>query len=68
MTTETEPKFIRVGRVRQVFDIGRTTLYRAAQRGEITIYRRGSMSFVSCEDVRRWITGGESCRPEESGD
>ena len=51
------PIFIRPFQVQQVFGIHRSTLYRWANQGLITIHRRGTMSFVRAEDVEKLIVG-----------
>ena len=57
VTTKPAPIFVRVSAVQERFGLHRATIYRAAQRGEITIHRRGSMSFVEVAEISAWITG-----------
>lgn len=57
--TDQQPEFVRISQVKSMFGVSRATLYRAAQRNEITIHRRGPMSFISVQEMRQWITGEE---------
>lgn len=51
------PRWIRVTEVQRYFGVSRATVYRAAQRGEITIYKqRGSR--VRAQELEQWLAGG----------
>ncbi|WP_412508784.1 helix-turn-helix transcriptional regulator [Roseovarius sp. SYSU LYC5161] len=58
--TDHQPEFVRISQVQSIFGVSRATLYRAAQRNEITIHRRGPMSFISVKEMRHWITGSKN--------
>lgn len=50
------PPWVRVSEAPKFFGISKATLYRAAQRGEIKIYKsRGSR--VKTEEIERWLAG-----------
>lgn len=51
------PVYVRPRDSKLVFGISRATLYRWADRGAITIFRRGSASFVSVAEVSAYIEG-----------
>ncbi|SOC11351.1 helix-turn-helix protein [Rhodobacter sp. JA431] len=54
------PLWVRVSDVGLWFGVSRATVYRAAARGEITIYKqRGSR--VRSDEMDRWLSG--ECEP-----
>jgi len=62
MTKTTLPVYVRPYRVPELFGVSRSTLYRWAAEGHITIHRRGAMAFVRVADLHRVIEG----RPENA--
>ncbi|MGO4917678.1 helix-turn-helix transcriptional regulator [Pseudogemmobacter sp. W21_MBD1_M6] len=50
--------YVRMAHVHEAFGIHKATAYRAAQRGELTIYKRGVMSFLKVAEVEQWIEKG----------
>lgn len=54
-----QPLFIRPGQAPEAFGISRATLYRWAEQGKVKIYKRGSSSFVSVEEVSNFIVGDQ---------
>ena len=55
------PLYVRVSGVPAVYGMHRSTVYRWADSGIVTIYKRGSMSWVKAEEMSRAIEGS----PEE---
>lgn len=51
------PLYVKVSRAPEVFDIARSTIYRLAGRGEITIHKRGGSAFLSVAEMQKWIEG-----------
>ena len=51
------PLYISMSDAPTVFSLSRDTFYRAANRGEITIHKRGSRSLLSVAEVSEWIEG-----------
>lgn len=50
------PPWVRVTEVDRYFGVSRATVYRAAQRGELTIYKnRGSR--VKTDEMEKWLSG-----------
>lgn len=49
------PLYIRPSRSQEVFGVSRSTVYRWASQGLITIRKRGTMSFVEVAELRRVI-------------
>ena len=56
--THAAPIFTRVNKVPSVYGIGKSTLYRWAERGDVTIHRRGGCSFVRDAEMVELITAG----------
>lgn len=56
---EVTPLFVRVSAAQERFGIHRATVYRAAQRGELTIHKRGAMSWLETAEMIAWIKGCE---------
>lgn len=56
-----QPIYARPVDAPKIFGISRSTLYRWAAAGDVTIYRRGGASFVRIEEVCMFIeaNGGE---------
>ena len=52
-----QPIYVRVSRSQKVFGLHRSTLYRMAKRGELTIYKVGSVALVSVDDMKQLIEG-----------
>jgi hypothetical protein len=61
MTARTAPAFapiyVKVIRAPEVFDVSVATIYRAKDRGEITIYKRGAGAYLKVAEVEAWIEG-----------
>lgn len=53
----TTPVTFRPADSKAVVGISRATLYRWAQAGHITLYRRGAMTFAKTAEVVEFITG-----------
>jgi excisionase family DNA binding protein len=53
----TAPLYVRMSDAPGVFSLSRDTFYRAANRGEITIHKRGSRSLLKVAEVSEWIEG-----------
>ena len=51
------PLYVRVSDVPAVYGMHRSTVYRWAENGLVTIYKRGSMSWVKTEEMSRAIEG-----------
>ena len=51
------PLYISMSDAPTVFSLSRDTFYRAANRGEITIHKRGSRSLLKVAEVEDWIEG-----------
>ena len=51
------PLYVSMSDAPTVFSLSRDTFYRAANRGEITIHKRGSRSLLSVAEVSEWIEG-----------
>ena len=51
------PIYVRVSRAPEVFDISVATIYRLAQRGAITIHKRGGSSWIKVAEVSAYIEG-----------
>ncbi|MBR9762284.1 MAG: helix-turn-helix domain-containing protein [Rhodobacteraceae bacterium] len=56
-TLERVPATFRPADSQVVLGISRATLYRWAQVGHITLYRRGAMTFARTAEVVHFITG-----------
>lgn len=54
------PIYVRPARSYELFGVSRSTLYRWASAGHITIYKRGGASFVKVSEVSAYIEGGGS--------
>jgi predicted DNA-binding transcriptional regulator AlpA len=63
-TAAAMPIFVRLSASQERFGVHRSTLYRAAERGEIKIHKRGAMSWVETAEVSAWIMG---CKKEMGG-
>lgn len=55
--TPPEPIYVRVCDSQAVFGIHRSTIYRRAAQGKITIYRDGGTSFVKVSEMADMIEG-----------
>lgn len=53
--TSQPPLYVRVCDSKKVFGLSRHTIYRAVNRGEITIHKRGVASLLSVAEVSAWI-------------
>lgn len=51
------PLYVSMSDAPRVFSLSRDTFYRAAKRGEITIFKRGSRSLLKVSEVSDWIEG-----------
>ena len=51
------PLYVSMSDAPTVFSLSRDTFYRAANRGEITIHKRGSRSLLSVAEISEWIEG-----------
>lgn len=61
---EPKPIYVRVSRAQEVFGLHRSTLYRMAQRGQLTIHKIGAVAVVRVDDMERLIEGrGEGGAP-----
>ena len=58
------PIFVRVAQAPEVFGVSTSTIYRLAQRGEITIHKRGGASSLRVSDMVAYIEG----RDPENGE
>ena len=61
------PLYIRMSDAPGVFSLSRDTFYRAANRGEITIHKRGSRSLLSVAEVSEWIEGRAPSAAQNGG-
>lgn len=59
MSAMKKPQYCRVSDSQEVFGIHRATIYRAAAKGLITIYKRQGMAFLKVSEVAGWIEGKE---------
>lgn len=50
-----QPIYIRVNDAPLYFALSRSTIYRAAERGELEIHKRGAASLLKVEEVEDWI-------------
>jgi len=51
------PLYVSIADATQVFGLSRDTFYRAANRGEIIIRKRGTRSLLKVAEVSDWIDG-----------
>lgn len=51
------PIYVRVSQAPEVFGVSTSTIYRLAQRGEITIHKRGGASFLRVSEMVDFIEG-----------
>jgi len=49
----------RIGLAAEQIGVDRSTLYRAAKSGQITLIKCGVMTFVDMAEVANWIAPGE---------
>ena len=61
------PLYISMSDAPTVFSLSRDTFYRAANRGEITIHKRGSRSLLSVAEVSEWIEGRTPSAAQNGG-
>lgn len=54
---EVKPIYVRVSRAQKVFGLHRSTLYRMAARGQLTIHKIGAVAVVRVDDMERLIEG-----------
>lgn len=54
------PIFVRVSKAQEVFGLHPSTIYRLAQRNEITIHKRGGASFLRTSEMIAYIEGAPS--------
>jgi len=52
-----QPIFVRVSHAQAAFGLHPSTIYRLAQRGEVTIYKRGGASFLRTSEMITYIEG-----------
>ncbi|SEL28941.1 hypothetical protein SAMN04488032_11657 [Pacificibacter marinus] len=57
---EVLPIFVRVSKSQEVFGLHPSTIYRKAERAEITMHKRGSASFLRVSDMIKHIEGENS--------
>ena len=58
MPDGTQPVFIRVARCQQIIGIHRSTIYRWAKQGLITIHKRGRISLIRLSDINELMSEG----------
>lgn len=51
------PLYVPVYRAPEVFGVSVATIYRAKDKGEVTIYKRGRSALLKVEEVAAWIEG-----------
>lgn len=51
----TELRYIRISDAPLLYSLSRSTFYRAVNRGELTIYKRGGASLLKVSEVDQWI-------------
>lgn len=51
------PLYVKVARAPVVFDVSVATIYRAKDRGELVIYKRGAGAYLKVAEVAAWIEG-----------
>lgn len=61
------PLYVKMSDAPSVFSLSRDTFYRAANRGEITIHKRGSRSLLSVSQVSEWIEGRTPTEAQKRG-
>ena len=61
------PLYVSMSDAPTVFSLSRDTFYRAANRGEITIHKRGSRSLLSVAEVSEWIEGRKPSEAQNGG-
>jgi excisionase family DNA binding protein len=61
------PLYVSMADAAQVFSLSRDTFYRAANRGEITIHKRGARSLLRVSEVSDWIEGRTPSGAENGG-
>ena len=50
-----EPLAYTIAEVVKVAAVSRTELYRAIQRGELTMRKRGNRSLIMTDELKRWL-------------
>ncbi|PZX19785.1 hypothetical protein LX81_00247 [Palleronia aestuarii] len=66
--TVPRPEFVRVSDAPAVYGMDRSTVYRWAEKGVITIYRRGRMSWVKASEMSHYIETGLGDQPGDQKD
>ena len=56
----TAPLYVRVAQAQEVFGLHRSTIYRWASAGLLTIHKRGNCSFLRVAEMESLIEGGDS--------
>jgi len=51
----TEPLAFTISEAVKVSAISRTEIYRSAQRGELTLRKRGKRSLILADELKRWL-------------
>lgn len=59
MAAQKQQQYCRVSDSQEVFGIHRSTIYRLASKGILTIYKRQGMSLLKVSEVAGWIEGKE---------
>lgn len=59
MPDGTQPVYIRVAKCQEVVGVHRSTIYRWAREGLITIHKRGGISLISRADFDKIMSVGE---------
>lgn len=54
------PLYVRVSQAQEVFGLHRSTIYRWASAGLLTIHKRGNCSFLRVAEMQNLIEGGNS--------
>lgn len=65
--TAAAPIYVSINDAKAHFSLSRDTFYRAANRGEIRIYKRGSRSLLKVAEVMAWVEGREPTDTDNGG-
>lgn len=57
------PIAVRPAQAAALTGIGKTTLYAAIARGELTAVKRGRSTLLMVEDLRKWLSNSPKLRP-----
>lgn len=55
--SEQLPIYVRVAHAQRMFGLHRSTIYRKAEAGEITIHKRAGASFLKTSEMMEYIEG-----------